>query len=149
TPDAHMNEAVPEPFRGLDRLEARKRVVRAFEDAGLLEKVDEPTHALPHCYRRHTIVEPWLPDQRFVRMRPLAEPALAAARAGRVRFTPERHAKIYEHWLENIRDWCISRQLWWGHRIPVFYCRAEGCGEQIVAREDPERCPQCGSTELE
>src|SRR5690606_35406950 len=149
TPDAHMNDSVPEPFRGLERMEARRRVVEAFEEQGLLERVEDHRHAVPHCYRCGTIVEPRLSLQWFVRMKPLAEPALRAAQTGRVRFTPERFRKIYEHWLENIRDWCISRQLWWGHRIPVWYCRADGCGETIVAREDPTHCPRCGGAALE
>lgn len=149
TPDAHMNDAVPEAFRGLERFEARRRVVEAFEEQGLLEKVEDHRHAVPHCYRCGTVVEPRLSEQWFVRMKPLAEPALQAAQTGRVRFTPERYRKIYEHWLENIRDWTISRQLWWGHRIPVWYCRADGCSETIVATEDPTSCPRCGGTELE
>ncbi|HEX6940108.1 MAG TPA: valine--tRNA ligase [Longimicrobiales bacterium] len=149
TPEATMNDEVPEPFRGLDRFEARERVVRAFQELGLLEKIEEHTHSVPHCYRCDTVVEPRLSEQWFVRMKPLAEPALAASREGKVRFTPERWTKVYEHWLENIRDWCISRQLWWGHRIPVWYCRADGCGETIVAREDPTTCPKCGGDALE
>ena len=144
TPDAVIGDAAPEPFRGLDRFEARKAVVAAFDELGLLEKVEEHTHAVPHCYRCATIVEPRLSDQWFVRMQPLAEPALQAYHDGRVRFTPERFGKIYEHWLGNIRDWCISRQLWWGHRIPVWYCESADCGETIVAREDPSACPTCG-----
>ncbi|NJD09893.1 MAG: valine--tRNA ligase [Gemmatimonadetes bacterium] len=149
TPDARLNEHVPAAYRGLDRFEGRRRVLADFDSIGLLERIEEHTHGVPHCYRCHTVVEPRLSDQWFVRMRPLAEPALAAARSGRVRFTPERHARIYEHWLENIRDWCISRQLWWGHRIPVFYCLNSDCREQIVARTDPTACPACGGTELE
>jgi len=149
TPDAHLNDVVPPAYRGLDRFEARKRVLADLEQAGLLDRIEEHAHAVPHCYRCHTVVEPRLSEQWFVRMRPLAEPALAAARDGRVRFTPERHARIFEHWLENIRDWCISRQLWWGHRIPVFYCRNPDCGAQIVAREDPTSCPRCGGDRLE
>ncbi len=149
TPDAHMNDSVPAPFRGLERMEARRRVVAAFEEAGLLEKVEDHRHAVPHCYRCGTIVEPRLSEQWFVRMKPLAEPALRAAQEERVRFTPERFRRIYEHWLENIRDWCISRQLWWGHRIPVWYCRAPGCDGMIVAREDPTTCPTCGGAQLE
>jgi valyl-tRNA synthetase len=149
TPEATMNDAVPPEFRGLDRVEARERVVRMFGELGLLEQVKAHLHAVPHCYRCDTVVEPRLSDQWFVRMRPLAEPALAASRDGRVRFTPERWTKVYEHWLENIRDWCISRQLWWGHQIPVWYCRGEGCGETIVAREDPTACPKCGGSALE
>ena len=148
TPDAHMNDEVPEPFRGLERFEARKRVVAAFEQAGLLEKIEDHRHALPHCYRCGTIVEPRLSDQWFVRMGPLAEPALRASREKRVNFTPERYRKIYDHWLENIRDWTISRQLWWGHRIPVWYCTSDDCEEIVVAREDPTSCPKCGG-ELE
>ncbi len=149
TPEATMSDAVPEPFRDLDRFEARERVVQAFREQGLLERVEDHTHSVPHCYRCDTVVEPRLSEQWFVRMKPLAEPALAASRDGRVRFTPDRWTKVYEHWLENIRDWCISRQLWWGHRIPVWYCRADGCGETIVAREDPTVCPGCGGAELE
>jgi valyl-tRNA synthetase len=149
TPEATLNEAVPEAFRGLDRFEARERVVQAFREADLLEKVEDHLHSVPHCYRCDTIVEPRLSEQWFVRMQPLAEPALAASREGRVRFTPERWGRVYEHWLENIRDWCISRQLWWGHRIPVWYCQDEACNETIVARETPTTCPRCGGTALE
>ncbi|HET8654406.1 MAG TPA: valine--tRNA ligase [Longimicrobiaceae bacterium] len=149
TPEAAMDESVPGPFRGLDRFEARRAVVQALREQGLLERVDEHTHAVPHCYRCDTVVEPRVSEQWFVRMQPLAEPALAAYREGRLHFTPERFGKIYEHWMENIRDWCISRQLWWGHRIPVWYCRAPGCGEMIVSREDVSACPKCGGTEVE
>jgi len=149
TPEASMSDEVAEPFRGLDRTEARRAVVAAFAELGLLHKTEDHTHAVPHCYRCGTVVEPRLSDQWWVTMQPLATPALQAWRDGRVRFTPDRFGKIYEHWLENIRDWCISRQLWWGHRIPVWYCQAEGCGETIVAREDPTACTKCGSAELE
>jgi len=149
TPDGRMTEEVPEAFRGLDRFEARAAVVRVLEEAGLLEKVEPHSAAIPHCYRCHTVVEPRLSDQWFVRMRPLAEPALAASREGRVRFTPDRHTKVYENWLMNIRDWCISRQLWWGHRIPAWYCRAPTCGEITVARVEPANCPICGGSALE
>ncbi|HEY8485253.1 MAG TPA: valine--tRNA ligase [Longimicrobiales bacterium] len=149
TPQATLNENAPPAFQGLDRFEARERVIQALRGQELLERIEDHTHAVPHCYRCDTIIEPRLSEQWFVRMRPLAEPALAASREGRVRFTPERWTRVYEHWLENIRDWCISRQLWWGHRIPVWYCRAEGCGETIVAREDPTHCPKCGGTALE
>jgi len=149
TPEATMNDVVPEAFRGLDRFEARERVIAAFREQGLLERVQEHMHSVPHCYRCDTVVEPRLSEQWFVRMKPLAEPALAAAREGKVRFTPERWGKVYEHWLENIRDWCISRQLWWGHRIPVWYCQDKSCGAMIVAREAPLECPDCGNTALE
>ena len=149
TPDAHMNDEVPAQFRGLDRFDARKKVVKAFESLGLIEKIEDHTHSVPHCYRCDTVVEPRLSEQWFVKMKPLAEPALAASRNGDVRFTPDRWTKVFDHWMENIRDWCISRQLWWGHRIPVWYCRAEGCGEMIVSREDPIQCTKCGSAQLE
>ncbi|MCI0433284.1 MAG: valine--tRNA ligase [Gemmatimonadetes bacterium] len=148
TPDAHMNENAPAAFRGLDRFEARDDVVAALEALDLIERVETHTYSIPRCYRCDTIVEPRVSLQWFVRMQPLAEPALAASRDGRVRFTPERHRGVYENWLENIRDWCISRQLWWGHRIPVWYCQADGCGAMTVARDDPHRCAKCGGAEL-
>ena len=147
-PDATMNENSPAAFRGLDRFEARKQVVAAFEEQGLLERIEDYVHTVPHCYRCGTVVEPRQSEQWFVKMKPLAEPALAASREGRVRFTPERHRKVYENWLENIRDWCISRQLWWGHRIPVWYCQADGCNEVIASTEDPDPCPKCGGADL-
>jgi len=149
TPDGHVAATAPEPFRGLDRFEARKRVMAALHELDLVEKVEDHTHSIPHCYRCHTVVEPRLSEQWFVRMKPLAEPALAASKSGRVKFTPERWTKVYDNWLENIRDWCISRQLWWGHRIPVFYCRGAGCGNVMVTREDPTTCTQCGGTHIE
>jgi valyl-tRNA synthetase len=146
TPTAAMNDKVPEPFRGLDRFDARKAVLVAFQGAGLFAGEKPHVHAVPHCYRCQTVVEPRLSLQWFVRMKPLAEPALAASRDGTITFTPERHKKVYEHWMENIRDWCISRQLWWGHRIPVWYCRS--CNEMTVARTDPDTCRNCGSKEI-
>ena len=149
TPDAHMNEAVPEAFRGLDRFEARKAVVRALDDAGLYGDGEPHRHSIPECYRCGTVVEPRLSMQWFVRMKPLAEPALQASRDGTITFYPAHRTKVYEDWLENIRDWCISRQLWWGHRIPVWYCRAEGCGGVMALREDPTECTACGSKEIE
>ena len=145
TPDARMNENVPERFRGLDRFEARKAVLEAFAELGLAAGETVHVHAVPQCYRCHTVVEPRLSLQWFVRMKPLAEPALQASRNGTITFTPDRWTKVYEHWMENIRDWCISRQLWWGHRIPVWYCP---CGEMIVARQDPVACPKCGGGAL-
>ncbi|MBA2571509.1 MAG: valine--tRNA ligase [Gemmatimonadetes bacterium] len=149
TAEAALNDEVPEEFRGLDRFEARQRVVSRLGEQGLLERIEEHEHTVPHCYRCGTVVEPRLSEQWFVRMRPLAEPALAAYREGRVRFTPERYGNTYEQWLENIRDWCISRQLWWGHRIPVWYCQTPDCGETVVAREDPTHCTRCGRDSLE
>ncbi len=144
TPDARMNDAVPERFRGLDRYDARKLVVREFEQLGLLEKIESHQHAVGHCYRCGTVIEPRLSEQWFVRMQPLAEPALKAYRDGRLRFIPERRGDEYAMWMENIRDWTISRQLWWGHRIPVWYCDAPGCGKVTASREDLASCPDCG-----
>ena len=142
--DATLNENAPEAYRGLDRFEARNRIISDLETAGLLEKVEKHVHAVGHCYRCDTIVEPRLSLQWFVRMKPLAEPALAAFREGDLRFHPERFGATYEHWMTNVRDWCISRQLWWGHRIPVGYCRDAACGEISVSREELESCPACG-----
>ncbi len=142
TDDAHLNDAVPERFRGLDRFVARTEVVAAFDALGLLEKVESHHHAVGHCYRCDTVIEPRFSDQWFVKMQPLAAPALQAYRDGKVAFLPERQGDNYTMWLENIRDWCISRQLWWGHRIPVWYCDA--CPETIVSRTDVSACQTCG-----
>lgn len=133
-------------FVGLDRYEARKQVISAFEDLSLLEKIDEHPHAVGHCYRCDTTIEPMVSKQWFVKMKPLAEPAIQAATDGKVRFVPERFTKIYLSWMENIRDWCISRQLWWGHRIPVWYCK--DCGKEICSRVAPDACPTCSSKNL-
>jgi len=148
TPIATMDEVedadgrVPEALRGLDRFDARERIVAMLQVAGLLEKVENHQHAVRHCYRCDTVVEPRLSDQWFVKMEPLARPALEAVRTGEIRILPERWEGVYVHWLENIRDWNISRQLWWGHRIPVWYC--EGCDEVVVSRTDVAECPSCG-----
>ncbi len=147
TPEAVMSENAPEAFQGMDRFDARKAVVKAFQEEGLFGGEDPHTHNIPRCYRCDTVVEPRLSEQWFVKMKPLAEPALKASQDGTVTFVPDRWKKVYEHWMENIRDWCISRQLWWGHRIPVWYC--QGCGETIVAREDPDSCRSCGSDDLQ
>ncbi len=144
TPEARISLAAPDRFQGLDRYEARRRVVAEFDAAGLLERVEDHRHAVGHCYRCETVIEPRLSDQWFVRMEPLARPALAAYRDGTLRFVPERRGDDYAAWLEGIRDWCISRQLWWGHRIPVWYCDASKCGIVSVSRTDLERCPGCG-----
>ena len=144
TPEARISLAAPDRFQGLDRYEARTRVVAEFEAAGLLERVEPHRHAVGHCYRCDTVVEPRLSDQWFVRMEPLARPALARYRDGTLRFIPERRGEDYTQWLEGIRDWCISRQLWWGHRIPVWYCDADGCGRIAVSRTDLTACPACG-----
>lgn len=134
-------------YKGLDRWECRKRLVRELDALGYLIRVDDHTHAIGHCYRCSTVIEPMLSKQWFVRMKPLAEPAIRAARDGRLVFVPERFTRIYLNWMENIRDWCISRQLWWGHRIPVWYCG--DCGEMITSRTAPDKCSSCSGTRLE
>jgi valyl-tRNA synthetase len=144
TPEARISLTAPERFHGLDRYEARRQVIAEFETAGLLERVEAHRHAVGHCYRCNTAIEPRLSDQWFVRMEPLARPALDAYRDGTLRFVPERRGDDYSSWLESIRDWCISRQLWWGHRIPVWYCDADGCGSTSVSRTDLTVCPGCG-----
>ena len=130
-------------YAGLDRYEARKAILADLEAEGLVEKIEDHEHAVGHCYRCNTEIEPYLSDQWFVDMKPLAQPAIEAVRDGRVKFHPERWSNVYFHWMENIRDWCISRQLWWGHRIPVFYCDA--CGKQFASKDDLEVCPDCGA----
>ncbi|MEA2714930.1 MAG: valyl-tRNA synthetase, partial [Gemmatimonadales bacterium] len=144
TPEARISLATPDRFQGLDRYEARRQVVAEFQAAGLLDRVETHRHAVGHCYRCNTVIEPRLSDQWFVRMEPLARPALEAYRDGTLRFVPERRGDDYSSWLEGIRDWCISRQLWWGHRIPVWYCDATGCGKISVSRHDLNACPGCG-----
>jgi len=145
TPEAKINENGGK-YAGMDRCEARKAVVADLEAQGLLVKVAPYVHSVGHCYRCHTTIEPYLSEQWFIDMKPLAQPAIDVVREGKVRFVPDRWARIYFEWMENIRDWCISRQIWWGHQIPAWYC---GCGEMIVAMEAPESCPKCGSSELQ
>ncbi|EEG78169.1 valine--tRNA ligase [Dethiobacter alkaliphilus] len=132
-------------YSGLDRYEARKQVVADLKEAGVLLKAEDHTHAVGHCQRCSTVIEPLLSKQWFVRMKPLAKPAIERVKNGDIRFVPERFTKVYLNWVENIRDWCISRQIWWGHRIPAWYC---DCGETIVSREEPQSCKQCGSSSL-
>jgi valyl-tRNA synthetase len=139
--DATISEAGG-PYAGLDRYEARERIVADLEEQGLLEAVEDHVHAVGHCYRCHTVIEPWLSEQWFVDMKPLAEPGIECVRDGRVVFHPTRWENVYFDWMENIRDWCVSRQLWWGHQIPVFYCDA--CDETVASMEDLEDCPSCG-----
>ena len=143
--DGTMNERAGK-FAGLDRYEARKRVVEEMKALGLLEKTEAHTHNVGHCYRCHAAVEPTVSEQWFVKMAPLAKPAIDAVVKNKTKFIPDRFAKIYFNWLENIRDWCVSRPLWWGHRIPGWYCG--GCGATICARETPAVCPECGSADL-
>jgi valyl-tRNA synthetase len=135
------------PYQGLDRFAARKKIVADLEAQGLLVKVEPYRVPVRRCERCQTIIEPYLSTQWFVRMKPLAGPAIAAVKTGALKLTPERWVGVYLHWLENIRDWCISRQLWWGHRIPVWYCR--DCGKETVARVDPTACAHCGSGAIE
>lgn len=143
-PDGTLNENVPEKYRGMSCKDARSVVIADLQEAGLYKDEEKISHPVGHCYRCHTVVEPYLSDQWFVKMKPLADKALKAWKDGDIVFYPKKWENTYSHWMENIRDWCISRQLWWGHRIPVWYC--EDCGEMIVSREDPTKCPKCGAS---
>lgn len=133
-------------YAGMSGLDARKQIVKELEEQGFLVRVEPIKHNVGACYRCHSVVEPRVSKQWFVKMDPLAKPAIECVRDGRVRFIPERMEKIYFNWMENIKDWCISRQLWWGHRIPAWYC--EECGETVVAMDAPHTCPKCGSAKL-
>ena len=143
--DATINEKGGK-YAGMDRYEARKAIVADLDEQGYLVKVVPHMHAVGTHDRCGTTVEPLIKQQWFVKMDELAKPAINALKTGELRFVPERFDKIYLHWLENIKDWCISRQIWWGHRIPAYYC--DECGEVVVAREMPEKCPKCGCTHL-
>ena len=142
TPDGKMNENVPEKYRGLKPEQARKLVIEDLTEAGLFKEEEKMVHSVGKCYRCKTVVEPYLSDQWFVKMKPMADKALAAWKAGEIQFFPQKWENTYEQWLVNIRDWCVSRQIWWGHRIPAWYCE---CGETIVSRTDPTCCPKCGA----
>lgn len=133
-------------YQGMDRLDARKKIVKALEEQGYLIKVEPIKHNVGTCYRCKTVVEPRVSKQWFVKMEPLAKPAVKAVEDGEVKFVPERFDKIYFNWMNNIKDWCISRQLWWGHRIPAWYC--DDCNEITVSRETPHACCKCGSTHI-
>ena len=141
-PDGTLNENVPEKYRGLSTKEARKVVIQDLIESDLFKEEEKISHPVGHCYRCHTVVEPYLSDQWFVKMKPMAEKALKAWKDGEIVFYPKKWENTYSHWMENIRDWCISRQLWWGHRIPGWYCQE--CGEMIVSRTDPDTCTKCG-----
>ncbi|UCH87767.1 MAG: valine--tRNA ligase [Dehalococcoidia bacterium] len=140
--DGMMNEEAG-PYAGQDRFVCRDAIVDDLKAMGLMEKIEPYSHSIGHCQRCDTIIEPVVSQQWFVSMKPLAEPAMAAVKDGRIKIVPRRFTRVYLHWMENIRDWCISRQLWWGHRIPVWYC--DDCGEITVALEDPSQCEYCAS----
>ncbi len=131
-------------FAGMERYEARKAIVKELEDLGLLVKIEDYGHNVGTCYRCHSTVEPLIKEQWFVKMDELIKPAVEAVKEGRIRLVPDRMEKIYYNWTDNIRDWCISRQLWWGHRIPAYYC--DDCGEVVVAKEAPKTCSKCGGS---
>ena len=145
TPDAKIVDDYPE-FAGMDTMTARKAIVKALEAEGALVRIEDYSHNVGTCYRCSTVVEPRVSKQWFVKMKPLAGPAIDAVKNGETKFIPQRFEKVYFHWLENIRDWCISRQLWWGHRIPAWYC--DECGEITVARTAPDKCAHCGSEHI-
>lgn len=141
----YMNENAGK-YAGQERYEARKNIVKDLKELGLLEKEEDYTHNVGHCYRCSTVIEPLVSKQWFVKMKPLAEPAIRVVKEGKIKFIPERFEKIYFNWMENIKDWCISRQLWWGHRIPAYYCR--DCENMMVSREEVKVCSKCGSSNV-
>ena len=143
--DAHMTTAAGK-YEGLERYECRRQLVDDLKSTGLIEKIEEHEHSVGQCYRCDTVVEPLVSQQWFVAMDDLAKPAIDAVKDDEINFIPDRFDKVYFNWMENIRDWCISRQLWWGHQIPVWYC--QDCGEVIVQTDDPSQCSACGSTNL-
>jgi valyl-tRNA synthetase len=144
--DGTLNEDAGTDYAGLDRFDARRKIVEDLEAAGRIERIEPYTHAVGKCQRSRTIVEPLISLQWWVDARTLAQPAIEVVQRGEIRFVPQRFQRTYEHWMENIRDWCISRQIWWGHRIPVWYCDA--CDHLTVAIEDPDRCEGCGSAAI-
>ena len=145
TPDGHMNEKCGK-YTGMTTLEARDAIVADLQEGGFIVEIEPFTHNVGTCYRCGTIVEPRVSKQWFVKMKPLAEPAIDVVKTHKVQFIPDRYSKTYYHWMENIKDWCISRQLWWGHRIPAWYC--DDCGEITVSKEDPTVCAHCGSKNI-
>jgi valyl-tRNA synthetase len=144
-PDATMNENA-EPYQGLERFACRDKVVADLKDKGLLERIEPYPHSVGHCSRCQTMIEPKVSLQWFVNTKPLAEAAIKAVKEGSIAIIPERFTKTYFTWMENIRDWCISRQLWWGHRIPVWYC--QDCGELTVTADEPAACAHCGARRI-
>ncbi len=144
-PDGTMTKEAGK-YQGLERFRCREKLLEELDEKNLLEKIEEHPHSVGHCYRCNTVIEPYLSEQWFVKMKPLAEKAIAATEAGKVRFHPQRWESVYMSWLTDVRDWCISRQIWWGHRIPVWYC--EDCGAENVEEVDPTECSKCKSTNL-
>ena len=144
--DGTMNENAGDRYKGMDRFACRELLVKDLVDHGLLEKVEPHFHSVGHCYRCRTMIEPYLSDQWFVNMKQLAQPAIQAVRDGRIQFYPSRWSSVYLDWMEKIRDWCISRQIWWGHRIPVWYC--QNCSEMVAARKAPQSCPNCDGQDV-
>ena len=142
TEDGHMNAEAGVAYEGMERYACRKQLVKDLEAQGYLIKIEPMKHSVGECHRCHTITEPRVSTQWFVKMQPLDGPAIEAVQSGATKFVPERFEKTYMHWMENIRDWCISRQLWWGHRIPAYYC--DDCGEIVVSKQAPAACPKCG-----
>ncbi|MFA5479345.1 MAG: valine--tRNA ligase, partial [Candidatus Muiribacteriota bacterium] len=146
TEDGKMNSNTPERYHGVDRFEARKMILNELKEKDLLVKIENHNHNVGHCYRCDTVVEPYLSKQWFVSMKPLAKKAIEAVETGEIEFIPERWKKVFLDWMYNIRDWCISRQIWWGHRIPVYYCSE--CDEIMVSINKPEKCSKCDSSEI-
>jgi len=150
-PDGTLNENAGE-FEGMDRFEAREALLGVLGEKNLIKKIKPHKHAVGHCYRCHTIVEPYLSKQWFVKMKPMAEPAIKAVEENKINFYPKRWRKVYLDWMYNIRDWCISRQIWWGHRLPVYYCHScndnDECKGIIVSKTKPAMCPDCGATDI-
>lgn len=140
-----MLNVVPR-YKGMNLIDARKAIVSDLEELGVLEKIEDYTHNVGKCYRCHNTVEPRISMQWFMKMDELAKPAIDIVKSGKIKFVPERFERTYFHWMENIKDWCISRQIWWGHRIPAYYCK--DCGEIIVAEKEPDKCPKCGSKNI-
>lgn len=143
--NAKMTKEAGKEFEGIDRYKARKKVTRLLKDKRYLIKEEPYTHSVGHCYRCQTVIEPLLSLQWFVSMQKLAEPAIKAVKTGEIKFHPQKWEKVYLHWMENIKDWCISRQIWWGHQIPAWYCE---CGETIIAEVEPKSCPKCKSRKI-
>ncbi|MHB8842220.1 MAG: valine--tRNA ligase, partial [Candidatus Aquicultor sp.] len=146
TPEGMMNKNAG-PYEGMTRFECRDAIVKDLMEKGLLVKIEPMTHSVGHCYRCDTVIEPYLSTQWFMSMKPLAEPAIKAVEEGKISFVPAQWAKTYFDWMYNIRDWCVSRQLWWGHQIPAWYCK--DCDEIVVEEKEPTTCTKCGSSNLE